>query len=455
MKPSSPFAALLLVAACFTTPRAGPLSARVAPLVDYHQHLVSPAFEPIVKLPRRDGAALVRELDAAGIERAVVLSVGYSFADERKGLTDPDRLTREENDWTSGEVVKNARRLIGFCGANPLRPAALQELGRCLGLPGMIGIKLHFGNAGITLRDPAHLVRIQQVFALAQRLRAPVLVHMRARGGTNYGAEDAQIFLDKVVPMARDIEIVVAHLGASSPGYPPQNDEVMGVFAAATERKDPRMANLYFDVAANVTTEMTPAEAALVAQRIRQVGTRRVLYGSDLSAPGGSIGKGWEIFRTTIPLTAAEMQQIANNRTSFVRYNIPVVRLRAEPYSFEYNSGLSSAARLVVRDAGVWQSLWTQIYQQRFPVPARPAIDFSREMVVVVALGTRSSGGYSILIDGASGEGANVAIAVRSIAPGQKCGVTAALTQPVDIARMPRRDGKVSFAEHAEVKECN
>jgi len=306
VKISLALAAVPLLAAC-ATPRA-------APLVDYHQHLVSTAFAPIVKLPERDGAALVKELDAAGIEKAVVLSVGYSFADERKALPEPDRLTREQNDWTSSEVVKNAPRLIGFCSANPLRDVALNELERCLGLPGMIGIKLHFGNAGITLRDPAHLARIEQVFALAQRRRAPVLVHIRARGGTNYGAEDAQLFLDKIVPLAPDIEIVVAHLGASGPGYSPQHDEVMAVFAAAAERH-----NLYFDVASNVTDEITPADAALVAKRIRQVGVKRVLYGSDLTAPGGGIRQGWEIFRTKVPLTAAELQQIAKNRTRFAR----------------------------------------------------------------------------------------------------------------------------------------
>jgi predicted TIM-barrel fold metal-dependent hydrolase len=240
MRISLALAAVPLLAACAATPVAAPAPPRAALLVDYHQHLVSPAFAPIVKMPERDGAALVRELDAAGIERALVLSVGYSFADERKALADPDRLTREENDWTSAEVTKNAERLIGFCSANPLRPVALEELDRCLRLPGMTGIKLHFGNAGITLRDAAHLARMQEVFALAQRRRAPVLVHMRARGGTNYGAEDAQLFLDKVVPSAPDIEIVVAHLGASGPGYSPQHDEVMAVFGAAAERKDPR-----------------------------------------------------------------------------------------------------------------------------------------------------------------------------------------------------------------------
>jgi predicted TIM-barrel fold metal-dependent hydrolase len=314
MKTSLPLA-ILLLAACATTPTDAP----VAPRVDYHQHLVNPGFAPIVKMPERDGAALLRELDAAGIERAVVLSVGYSFADERKALPDPDKLTREQNDWTSAEVVKNAPRLIGFCSANPLRPVALEELDRCLGLPGMTGIKVHMGNAGITLRDPAHLARMQELFALAQRRRAPVLVHMRARGGTNYGAEDAQLFLDKIVTTAPGIEIVVAHLGSSGPGYSPQHDEVMAVFAAAVERKDPRMNNVYFDVSSNVTDEITPADAELVAKRFRQVGLKRVLYGSDLSAPGGSIAKGWEIFRTKLPLTAAELRQIAGNRTRFAR----------------------------------------------------------------------------------------------------------------------------------------
>src|ERR671916_765514 len=116
----SAVAILLLLAACATAGSVDRDMSRAAPIVDYHQHLVSPAFEPIVKLPQRDGAALVRELDAAGIDQAVVLSVGYSFADERKGLSDPDRLTREENDWTSSEVARNAPRLIGFCSANPL-----------------------------------------------------------------------------------------------------------------------------------------------------------------------------------------------------------------------------------------------------------------------------------------------------------------------------------------------
>ena len=289
------------------------------PRVDFHQHLVSPAFAPIVRLPQRDGRALLAELDAAGIDKAVVLSVAYSFADERKKLEDPDRLTREENDWTSAQVVAAGGRLIGFCGANPLRPAALDELERCLALPGMKGVKLHFGNGGISLREPAHATRMVQLFTLAERKGAPVLAHMRARGGLNFGAEDARLFLDSLVGAAPSIEIIVAHLGGAGPGYPAQADEVMAVFGAAAERGDPRMRNVYFDVATAVTAETTREEGALVARRIRQVGTGRVLYGSDLSPPGGSIRAGWEIFRDRTPLTAGELQTIAGNVTRFAR----------------------------------------------------------------------------------------------------------------------------------------
>jgi predicted TIM-barrel fold metal-dependent hydrolase len=289
------------------------------PLIDFHQHLVSPAFAPIAGVPERDGAALLRELDAAGIGRAVVLSVAYSSSDERKGLADPDRLTREENDWTSGQVARSSGRLIGFCSANPLRDEAYREIERCLGLPGMAGIKLHLGNSGISLRNAGHLTLIQNLAGLAQARRVPLLVHMRARGGENYGPEDVRLFLEQVVTRAPDVEFVVGHLGYAGPGYPPANDEVMAAFAGLLARDRHEWRNVYFDVATNVTPETTEQEAALVAQRLRQVGLSRVLYGSDLSPPGGSIRAGWETFRGKVPLESAEFERIARNRPRFAR----------------------------------------------------------------------------------------------------------------------------------------
>ena len=50
---------------------------------------------------------------------------------------------------------------------------------------------------------------------------------------------------------------------------------------------------------------MTAEDAATAARISRQVGPGSVLYGSDLSPPGGGSAQGWEIFRARVPLTAA------------------------------------------------------------------------------------------------------------------------------------------------------
>jgi hypothetical protein len=153
----------------------------------------------------------------------------------------------------------------------------------------------------------------------------------------------------------------------------------------------------------------------------------------------------------TILISACATSEMS---TSLPGDPVPVVRLRSDPYSFTFVSGFDNPARLVVRDAATWQAIWAQTFKGG-SVPTIPVVDFSREMLVVVALGSHSSGGYGILIDGASDvSSGNVSVTVRSISPGARCGVTGAFTQPVDIARMPRRDGTVSFVERTQVTDC-
>jgi hypothetical protein len=133
---------------------------------------------------------------------------------------------------------------------------------------------------------------------------------------------------------------------------------------------------------------------------------------------------------------------------------VPVTRLRPEPFSFTYNSGLRTAERLVIRDEATWQATWAAISGNITPAPPRPAIDFEREMLVVAALGERSTGGYSIIIESASATGEALTVRIHSTAPGSTCVTTQAFTQPVDVARLPRMAGPVSFVDDASVADC-
>lgn len=134
---------------------------------------------------------------------------------------------------------------------------------------------------------------------------------------------------------------------------------------------------------------------------------------------------------------------------------VPMTRLRAEPYSFTYYSGIKTFERLVVRDAAAWQTVWTQIHTGRTPVTPPPTVDFSREMIVVAAMGGRGSGGYGILLERATEDRADgIAITVLSTSPGSNCVVTLAVTAPVDIARLPLLAGPVRFYERSETTAC-
>ena len=134
---------------------------------------------------------------------------------------------------------------------------------------------------------------------------------------------------------------------------------------------------------------------------------------------------------------------------------VPITRLRAEPYSFTYYSGLKQSERLIIRDEATWRATWLAIWGTVTPTPALPTIDFDREMVVVAALGERRTGGFGIVVESATVAGADMMVRIRTTAPGPTCVTTLAFTQPVDVARLPRTAAPVSFADDAVVIDCH
>jgi hypothetical protein len=136
---------------------------------------------------------------------------------------------------------------------------------------------------------------------------------------------------------------------------------------------------------------------------------------------------------------------------------LAVTRLRAEPFSFSTQSGFTEPARIVVRTREQWLAAWTIIVPAT-PLslpPPLPEIDFEREMLIVAAMGTRSTGGFDIIVESATESPRGlVTVQIRSLSPCGGSGVTQAVTKPVDIARLPRRNGPVAYAEKLETRPC-
>jgi hypothetical protein len=121
--------------------------------------------------------------------------------------------------------------------------------------------------------------------------------------------------------------------------------------------------------------------------------------------------------------------------------------------------GIQDSVRMTVRDETTLRQYWQMATQGQAPPPAVPSVDFAREMVLVVAAGRRSLQD-EIRVDSvrtaretdASGRTAQVMSAMVRLVEG--CGRSTTPGYPVQIIRVPRFDGRVSFTERRERATC-
>lgn len=133
---------------------------------------------------------------------------------------------------------------------------------------------------------------------------------------------------------------------------------------------------------------------------------------------------------------------------------LPLTRLSTNPYPLTCCSSIGQPERLVVRDDATWRTVWASMWLNMSPAPELPTVDFSKEMVIVAALGSRSTGGYGILVDSAVMTSGGVALWIGTSSPGRTCLTTQAFTAPVDIARIQRVDAPVGFIDVPTVVQC-
>jgi len=108
------------------------------------------------------------------------------------------------------------------------------------------------------------------------------------------------------------------------------------------------------------------------------------------------------------------------------------------------NSGLTVKQNYVILNNNDWQNFWQQLKANYLPIPAMPEIDFNQEMIIAVAMGQKSTGGYTITIkDINKSADALTVISQNTSANG---GITTqALTQPYCVVKINKINKEVVF----------
>jgi predicted TIM-barrel fold metal-dependent hydrolase len=302
----------------------GTRSGRPQPAIDYHEHLLSPSAAKLGSLPSPVTTnELIPLMDAAGVRRALVLSLAYQYGNpNRPPVPDEYAQVKGENDWTARQVAGFPDRLRAFCGVDPLKDYALSEIARCAKDPYLhYGLKLHFGNSDVDLGNPEHVARLGQIFQAADEHGMAIAVHLRpsVTRHRQYGAKEAKIFLTEVIPRASHVSIQIAHLAGSGGYHDPSVDEALSVFVDAISKGDPRMAHIYFDISGVAGLGHWEEKKAVIAARIRQVGVSRILWGSDGAFGGGMTPEQAIRAYRELPLSHEEFETIDRNIAPYMR----------------------------------------------------------------------------------------------------------------------------------------
>jgi hypothetical protein len=104
-------------------------------------------------------------------------------------------------------------------------------------------------------------------------------------------------------------------------------------------------------------------------------------------------------------------------------------------------SNMDDAKQVAVKTEAALKQLW----QQHSPDRPLPAVDFTKEMVVGVFLGSRPTAGYSLEIVSAIQANGSLVVRYREAAPPRGTMTAQVLTSPFHLVAVPFFPGDVKF----------
>ena len=116
-------------------------------------------------------------------------------------------------------------------------------------------------------------------------------------------------------------------------------------------------------------------------------------------------------------------------------------------------SGIQKAKQEVIKDRAAWEKLWTEHNKSTKSASRAPDVDFSKEMVIVVTMGTKRTGGYSVEIVSAEPAGEKLKVSVKQTSPAPGAMTIQALTAPFHFVAVPRSDLEPEFVEAAPTQK--
>jgi hypothetical protein len=128
---------------------------------------------------------------------------------------------------------------------------------------------------------------------------------------------------------------------------------------------------------------------------------------------------------------------------------------------FGLHEGPDAPTFTTIRSERDWREFWPQIetrmardMDQRDPHPL-PPIDFTRQILLVAALGMKPTGGFSVSIRSVVEDSSRITVNVVAVSPGKNCMVTLTTTNPIALILIAKTSKPVQFSTTRAELPCD
>jgi hypothetical protein len=152
----------------------------------------------------------------------------------------------------------------------------------------------------------------------------------------------------------------------------------------------------------------------------------------------------------------------SGHQTVESRCNVPFEFVMAE-----HQSGIAQGRDFVIRDEEEWCRFWDEVYSFLYPPPEcnTELIDFTEEVAIISALGTRPNSCYAnaitciedrvlTAVSKISKKGGVMTVYVEEIIPGFNCHCLFSIVKPVYVVKVKKPVTNVRFVHYETIMDC-
>ena len=119
------------------------------------------------------------------------------------------------------------------------------------------------------------------------------------------------------------------------------------------------------------------------------------------------------------------------------------------------NGGFKTNTNLVISTQEEFLKIWDQAFAYYMNKETAPSIDFEKNVVLLVALGQKTSGGHTIKVSSVVETKDSTIVNILKTSPGKSCMTAEVITYPYQIVQIEKPIKNIQFSAIEKVIDCD